>query len=886
MGRFKKTARAQFADNIIYTPPWELMQAVIGAKDKSANAIMASAALFEGETDKIDFLDFDAEKGTVSAKRKEYQDSIDEITNGIAGGDLDHVKYMQKIKDVQRKFTDDKTTGDLYDVEQRHEKWNQWLVDNKQKALTHPDLFNRVKEKAYSEMVEGVSKDSSTKFEGKEVITDPQIATKYLQMLSAMKGNKTVKNGKDGYLYMNHFIPINEAERTVAKLLMSDPNVKGFMEQMDGLGDEGYMKDGQYINPLLDEADENGSLLNKESAFYDEISALSEIVEFNQDDKKGDPIYMQNRAFAQQKRLAQAAKDELPEEVVWYAENSHKVYRPETLAAFGKYMKDIKNIPPEKRSEAQVQALSKMEGMVKLSFTEAGIDNKKLQDAITKLSDENWGLKPSSTGFFGAKIGGPEPNKERQAALDLVTQYQDVVDKYYERLASNNTYKSQALVIPTTGNIGKILGDEATMSSIGGQGVTLYSPEQTPFTLAGTGNSPKALALNVNGEKSGGQVLDELYAAQRALDPENTKSVLDVFEPGVQRIRRDGAMYYEGTIKQAVLDAVGGEGSQLESDNGTEYGRRIIWKPNVGSGNTDQVMEKYLRGNPDAVHDYKMYNDGMYSATNTAVEAAYQEISNKLAQVGENTKDEQISVRGIKVPEIKDMFTLEYNKDGSGFQLYVNNEPENYYPIQTPDGNVMMKKIETKKDLHLVLYNYGKKNFVSTNPIPTPRDIGDVLPPPAPQKTVGLPLPLYDENMPAPIPLMTEEGTPEEGTPSPAKEEKKKPEYKKMTRKESDAHWKKRKKELEDTYTWQDAKEILEIEKADVSNAAVNNYRDSIQVDKQKERTIYDVIQDPKYKQYWRMFSINYYNEHDSSEKGLAKAIRERAKFMLGEPSE
>lgn len=122
MGRFYTPVQAEFTDNFIYQPPWELAIAALSTKEDQ----------IQGQLDNINFLqnipiDFykDYDKDYVKKLREELEDDVDQIVQGMRK-DIMNPEYGRQLarlqKDVLKRFE----TGDFSNVLQSAENYRKF----------------------------------------------------------------------------------------------------------------------------------------------------------------------------------------------------------------------------------------------------------------------------------------------------------------------------------------------------------------------------------------------------------------------------------------------------------------------------------------------------------------------------------------------------------------------------------------------------------------------------------------------------------------------------------------------------------------------------------------------------------------------------------------
>ena len=104
MGRFYTPVQAEFTDNFIYQPPWQLAMAALSTKEGQIQEQLDNLNLLQNIP--IDFYkDYDEE--TVKNIRTELEESVDEIVKGMRADVLNPAsgnKLASLQRDVLKRF--------------------------------------------------------------------------------------------------------------------------------------------------------------------------------------------------------------------------------------------------------------------------------------------------------------------------------------------------------------------------------------------------------------------------------------------------------------------------------------------------------------------------------------------------------------------------------------------------------------------------------------------------------------------------------------------------------------------------------------------------------------------------------------------------------------
>ena len=319
MGRFYKTAKPEFRKDNMYTPPWELMQNTILAKEQEVDKALAQAELLDGSLDTIQHLNFPAEQQRVEQLQEKYRSSVDSLTEQISANPLEYNKFMPQIRKLQRELSKDRSTGEWSDIEGRRNAYSNWIEENKELKNSNPSLYNKLNQHWYSDIVQRGTQDSSAQFQGTKGIDKPDLVEGYRLHFQNIKENATeFSDGK--YKIGNKWITEEEVSNIAWNTLSSDKNYKGFVNQMGNvLGEEGYNeapfklvgKDGKDISfddyQNLSDEDKAGvsKVLNSENPFYSDLSSVSQTYGFSQSSITEDKYGLQQNKGNIDSRIAQ-----------------------------------------------------------------------------------------------------------------------------------------------------------------------------------------------------------------------------------------------------------------------------------------------------------------------------------------------------------------------------------------------------------------------------------------------------------------------------------------------------------------------------------------------------------------------------------------------------
>lgn len=109
MGRFYKTAKPDFLDDIIYQPPWELMKDVINTHDERINKTNEDIDAFETLMAEVNNIQDD--DPAVNEKLTSYREKIDSLSKSMQGDLPNYRKYSPQISTLKKELERDLDNG-------------------------------------------------------------------------------------------------------------------------------------------------------------------------------------------------------------------------------------------------------------------------------------------------------------------------------------------------------------------------------------------------------------------------------------------------------------------------------------------------------------------------------------------------------------------------------------------------------------------------------------------------------------------------------------------------------------------------------------------------------------------------------------------------------
>jgi|SRR6187402_60488 len=116
MGRFYKTAKPQFIEDMIYQPPWDLIKEALTTQQQDYDIALAKTDLFNNVD--VNYIDDPVERQKVIDKQSYYNQKSEEIATKLQSGDTNEWrKNLPEIRKLTRELEADYKTGDIYKIQ-------------------------------------------------------------------------------------------------------------------------------------------------------------------------------------------------------------------------------------------------------------------------------------------------------------------------------------------------------------------------------------------------------------------------------------------------------------------------------------------------------------------------------------------------------------------------------------------------------------------------------------------------------------------------------------------------------------------------------------------------------------------------------------------------
>lgn len=277
MGRFYKTAKPQFVNDIIYQPPWQLMQQAAAMKQTQYDGALASTDALNGLL-KINHIDDEVENQNVATEKELYESQIEEVTNEIKKTG-DYRKLMPRIREIQKGIMQSREDGNIAKFEQSAATRDKYLGAISTAKKDGGDIAGA--NAAYKTYMDKWLSQGDRSLENtlsyEEIIGKPEeLEAKNIvgmaKKVPAYENSTFAVDPRGGYIVTTNgqqeYVSKEQLLETVQPYVMSNPNLRPYLDQRQrfGLG-EYFNEDGQMIAPYeVTYYDANGSAYSAEEA--------------------------------------------------------------------------------------------------------------------------------------------------------------------------------------------------------------------------------------------------------------------------------------------------------------------------------------------------------------------------------------------------------------------------------------------------------------------------------------------------------------------------------------------------------------------------------------------------------------------------------------------
>jgi len=263
MGRFYRTSKPQFIDNIIYQPPWELMNAALASKQKKYDDTLGAIELFKGQ---LDIKHRNSEADTMAAQEiaSYYEDQAQELANQLYQSP-DKVRDIQlKIGKLSRELSNDRKYGNISQIEGTYNQYQGYLSNLDEMRKKDPKSYDSTTANAglkYFDKQWGGNTLANGIWSSEELIRRPDIldANNVVDLLKKMPAHQNATSARKtegGYIVIEEgtekFVSNDDLLQALNAAVGSDPTLSSYMQQQQKFGIAGanyYDSEGKAISP-------------------------------------------------------------------------------------------------------------------------------------------------------------------------------------------------------------------------------------------------------------------------------------------------------------------------------------------------------------------------------------------------------------------------------------------------------------------------------------------------------------------------------------------------------------------------------------------------------------------------------------------------------------
>jgi hypothetical protein len=277
MARFYKTAKPEFIEDIIYQPPWELIQQAGEYKQTQYDNALAQTEMLNGLL-KINYIDEEGENEKVQQERQYWESQIDDITNQIRTTG-DYRKLMPKVREVQKGIMNSMTEGNISKFTQSANIRDKHLAAIAEAKKNGGDIaaaqaaYNTYMDKWKNQ--ENRSIDNALGYE--EVISTPEELqgkniAEMAKKVPAYQNSTFTVDPRGGWIVTTNgqeeYVSKEQLLETIQPYIMSNPNLRPYLDQRQRFGMGQYFnEDGSMIAPYqVKYYDANGNSYSLEEA--------------------------------------------------------------------------------------------------------------------------------------------------------------------------------------------------------------------------------------------------------------------------------------------------------------------------------------------------------------------------------------------------------------------------------------------------------------------------------------------------------------------------------------------------------------------------------------------------------------------------------------------
>lgn len=455
MGRFFKTARPTFVDDVIYQAPHELMLGALQSQDINFDNQQKKLDAFDTMGDLLDFTDKDkdARNAALDAHRNKAADLAEKIQKNPAL----YQSYIGEINRAKKEFNNDIKSGTLFEADRNAKRRTKARADLKSrfdKGLITEDAFNTAQETMDREY-QGVGKgDYAESIHVYDKIDESKFQKDLKSTINLDTTATSTTVPKRGYLITDGETKTYLSDERIKEIIDTDPTMdKWKREQLQTL--DRQLQNGKFASETEMQAEYTRRLENFRQNTIDKLG-FQKIT--NVDDVKTDSAYWQKKRlgldwtkFNHQKKKEEANLNSYKVEMAGNYENLsddkiNNIYGdPATTRASGPVQ--LNGVPPtrnlttaEKRKRLETEKKN-LTG----KLTQLGITQKDFRD---KMMTHEGRIQLAEKLGMSKKVLARQANYDKTYSFNTITSPlengKDVIENTKYLRTVNNTFNNLA----------------------------------------------------------------------------------------------------------------------------------------------------------------------------------------------------------------------------------------------------------------------------------------------------------------------------------------------------------------------------------------------------------------------------------------------------------
>lgn len=250
MGRFFNTAPAQFVEDFLYKPNYELIGKVIEQKQKEYDTLLQQLSLF-GDLN-VEHLNGPDDVENLNKIKDYYNNQANDLAEAIKNNKLNAQSYTKNIQALANELKKDMSEGDLSRIRNSALAAKAWEEDNKNMKDKHPELFQTARNKFMSDYLQNGGNSLDRGWSGFELINpmDWEKLNKSMADIKAQIRKSDIDSQSGFYIVKNgnktEYLDPNRLDHYALSIIMQDPANMMALQQAQRLGMGQYFdKDGR-----------------------------------------------------------------------------------------------------------------------------------------------------------------------------------------------------------------------------------------------------------------------------------------------------------------------------------------------------------------------------------------------------------------------------------------------------------------------------------------------------------------------------------------------------------------------------------------------------------------------------------------------------------------